>query len=122
MFRGHDVEASRTDSRKGVVDGGHTRVECRHARCSRQLPHTFLQIGYRGVGNAGIRRGHGTTAKCVAHGLGRLKLKRRRIVDGHRQCPVCIRFLILRRQDFRFVIHLTDLLFYYLRFTIYFSI
>ena len=83
MLRGHDVEPCRADCCEGVVDGRHTRVECCHARRSRQLPHTFLQIGYRGVGDAGIRRRHGTTAKCVAHGLGRLKLKRRRIIDGH---------------------------------------
>ena len=83
MFRGYDVESCCTDSRQRVMDGRHTRVECRHTGGSSQLSDTFLQIGGRGVGDAGIRRGHGTTAKCVAHGLGRLKLKRRRIVDGH---------------------------------------
>ena len=107
MLRGHDVESCCADCREGVVDSGHTRIECRDARGARQLSHTFLKVGHCGVGDAGIRRGHGATAKRVAHGLGRLKLKRRRIVDGHRQCPVCIRFLILRRQYFRFVLHIS---------------
>ena len=111
MFRGHDVQSCTADRRQGVVDGCHSRVERRHAHRSRQLTDPFFQIGGRGVGDTGIRRRHGTTAECVAHGFGRLKLKRRRIVDGHGKCPVSIRLLILRCQYLCFVLHYRPIIF-----------
>ena len=87
MFRGHDVQSCATYCRQGVGDRRHTCVQCRHAGGSCDLPDALLQIRCRGVGDAGVRRRHGTTAKCVAHGLGRLKLKRRRIIDVRRPWP-----------------------------------
>ena len=54
MFRRHNVQSCPAHSRQGIGDGRHTRIQCRHARSPRDLSDTLLQIGCRGIGNAGI--------------------------------------------------------------------
>ena len=95
VLRGHDVQSCAAYCRQGVGNRCHTSVQCRHTGGSGDLPDALLQIGGRGVGDAGIRRIHRASAEGIVHRLRRGELECRCQIDWHRECPIGIRLLIL---------------------------